>query len=202
MLGKEVGRLYLRTGVYVFGSPTAVLYRSSLVRSCQTFFDESLLHEDTEKCLQIFEDWDLGFVHQVLSFSRADNESISSACRSFQPIMLDRYILVQRYAPVFLDAGEATALKRKFRTDYYRVLADEALRLRESAFWRYHILGLATLGETLDWSYLALRIGRKLLSMMLNPGSTAMRVLRATKRRNSRESLPKAERSLQTTTTH
>ena len=51
--GREVARLYLRTGTFVFGSPTTVMYRSSLVRSQQPFYDELLLHEDTEKCMQI-----------------------------------------------------------------------------------------------------------------------------------------------------
>jgi glycosyltransferase involved in cell wall biosynthesis len=199
--GKEVAQLYLRTGVYIFGSPTAVLYRASLVRNCQPFYDESRLHEDTEKCLQILENWDLGFVHQVLSFSRADNESISTASRPFQPIVLDRYILEQRYASIFLDAAEATALKRDSRRRYYRVLAEEALTFRESAFWLYHRKGLETIGETFDRPYLALRIVRSLLGMLLNPGATAMRVLRLTNRRNDRDSFTRPDRSLQTTTT-
>ena len=46
------------------------MYRCSLVRSQSPFYDESLLHEDTEKCLQILEHRDFGFVHQVLSFLR------------------------------------------------------------------------------------------------------------------------------------
>src|SRR5437588_9685627 len=108
--GKEMARLYLRTRLWAFGSPTAVMYRSCMVKKGQPFYDESRLHEDTEKCMQILEHWDFGFVHQVLSFSRADNESISSAVRGFQPEALDRYILVQRYAPVFLEASEAAAL--------------------------------------------------------------------------------------------
>ena len=68
--GKELAQLYLRDGVFVFGSPTTVMYRSSIVRDSQPFYDDSLLHEDTEKCMQIMESWDFGFVHQVLSFLR------------------------------------------------------------------------------------------------------------------------------------
>ncbi len=181
--GKEMARLYLRTGVYVFGSPTAVMYRSSLLRNHERFYDESLLHEDTEKCLQILEHWDFGFVHQVLSFSRADNESISSAARPFQPDALDRYILVRRYAPVFLEASEAAALRKESKHLYYRVLAHQALRLRESSFWQYHEEGLKTLGETLDWHRLAIEIGRELLWLAVNPGATALRALRSGKSR-------------------
>ena len=71
--GREWARQYLRTGVWVFGSPTTVMYRSSVVRHPRPFYDESVLHADTEKCMEILKHWDLGFVHQVLSFCRADN---------------------------------------------------------------------------------------------------------------------------------
>ena len=106
--GKEAARLLLRTGTFVFGSPTTVMYRSSVVRNQQPFYHESLLHEDTEKCMQILENWDFGFVYQVLSFLRTDNinESISGSVRSLQPVMLDRYIIVRRYAArIFRSEG-------------------------------------------------------------------------------------------------
>jgi hypothetical protein len=178
-----MGRLYLRAGVYVFGSPTAVIYRSSLVRELQPFYDESLLHEDTEKCMQILEHWDFGFVHQVLSFSRADNESISSAVRTLEPMALDRYILVQRYAPAFLDAGEAETVRRESKRTYYRVLANEVFKGRKPVFWQYHKDGLRTLRETLDLPYLALQAGRELLRLASSPGMTAVRALRFWKRK-------------------
>ena len=176
--GKEMARLYLRTGLWVFGSPTAVMYRSSIVKKGDPFYDESRLHEDTEKCLQLLAHWDFGFVHQVLSFSRADNESISSAVRDFQPNSIDRYILVQRYASVFLDVGEAEALKRRAKWEYYRVLARAALRRRGSAFWQYHSKGLKTLGQTFEWPYLGIQIVRQALWMAANPGTTLQSGLR------------------------
>ena len=176
--GREMARLYLRTGVYVFGSVTTVMYRSSLVRDCQPFYSESLLHEDTEKCMQILEQWDFGFVPQVLSFLRVDNVngSISGGVLDFQPDALDWYIIVQRYAGVFLDEREAAALRKGSRRGYYRVLSEEAVRLREPAFWQYHRGGLKTLGEELDWGYLALQVGRQALRMIANPGTTLARM--------------------------
>jgi glycosyltransferase involved in cell wall biosynthesis len=200
--GKEVARLHLLTGVYVFASPSAVMFRSSLVREHQPFYEESLLHEDTEKCMQILEHWNFGFVHQVLSFSRADNESISSAARGFQPVALDQYILVQRYASMFLEAAEAALLRRKSKKTYYGVLAKEALRHRGPAFWQYHEGGLKTLGETLDWSYLALKIGQELLRLAANPGTTAVRALRAWKRRIGLKKAAKTDRRFEIATTH
>jgi len=180
--GKDMARLYLRERLYVFGSPTTVMYRSSIVRHHKPFYDESLLHEDTEKCMQILERWDFGFVHQVLSFLRLGNESVSSAFRRLRPEALDWYIIAQRYASSFLESTEALALKRRSKRDYYRILANEVLHFRGSHFWRYHVAGLKTLGEKLDCVYLALQIGRTLLWMASNPGSTVMRAMRYLKR--------------------
>lgn len=179
--GKEWARQYLRGGPHVFGSATTVMYRSSLVRHQQPFFDESLRHSDTEKCIEILEHWDFGFVHQILSFLRIDNESISSAFRKFEPHALDHYIIVQRYAPTFLGAAEAASLKAESKRKYYRALAREAIELRSREFWRYHREGLKTLCEPIDWRYLALSVGRELLWLASNPGMIARRALRSWK---------------------
>jgi glycosyltransferase involved in cell wall biosynthesis len=176
--GKEVARLYLRTGVWVFGSPTTVMYRSSLVKKGEPFYDEARLHEDTEKCMQILQQWDFGFVHQVLSFSRADNASISTAVRHLAPNSVDRYISVNRYAAAFLDRDEAEALKRTTRREYYSVLASAVLHGRKSTFWQYHAKGLATLGDKIDWPYLSVQVVRELMWKATNPGSAVLKVLR------------------------
>jgi glycosyltransferase involved in cell wall biosynthesis len=190
LAGREMARRYLRTGLWVFASPTTVMYRSSLIKKGEPFYDESQLHEDTEKCMQILEHWDFGFVHQVLSFSRADNESISNAVRSFQPHAIDHYIIVQRYASVFLDAREAVALKKRTKREYYSVLAEAALRGRESAFWQYHARGLKTVGKTFDRPYLALAIAKDFLWKAANPGSTLVKGLRGLKHKARRKSGP------------
>jgi len=180
--GKEMARLCLRKGIYVFGSPSTVMYRSCLVRGPNPFYREDLLHEDTEKCMEILERWDFGFVHQVLSFLRADNESITHSNRHYRPQMLDRYILVQRFASVFLDAAEAAALKRGTRRAYYDMLAEAAVCLRGRQFWQYHKNGLKTVGESLDRPYLLLRVGRQILWMLANPGTSMQRMVRFLKR--------------------
>lgn len=184
--GKEMVRLYLRNGVFVFGSPTAVMYRSSLVRQPEQFYDESLLHEDTEKCIQILEHWDFGFVHQVLSFLRTDNPSVSAQFRDFHPNTLDRYILVQRYAPAFLEPEEAQVLMEESKRLYYDMLVQEGLRFPGSAFWHYHKGGLKTLDESLDAPYFGLRMARKLFSLAANPRTTTGRALNLWKDRSAR----------------
>ena len=168
--GKEVARLYLRDAIYAFGTPTSVLFRASIVRNEQPFYPESLLHEDAEKCMQISEHWDFGFIHQFLSFARAHDQSISGSHRLQEPFPLDRYIIVRRYARRFLDADEAARLEQDVRRWYYRILAQQVLRFRGREFWQYHRAGLQTVGEKLDWAYLSLRVARDLLWLAVNPG--------------------------------
>jgi glycosyltransferase involved in cell wall biosynthesis len=191
--GRDIAKLYIREAIFPFGSPTTVMYRSSLVREPRPFYEEGLLHEDTEKCLRILENWDFAFVHQVLSFLRADNESISSVVRRFEPDRLDRYVLVQRYASRFLEQDEATTLRAQIRREYYSFLADAALQRREADFWQYHETGLKTLDESLDRRLLNMQIGRAVLRMAANPVGTALRVARFWIRRargGRKETLP------------
>jgi glycosyltransferase involved in cell wall biosynthesis len=183
--GREWARRYLPRApfAFVFGSPTSVMYRSTMVRQDRPFFNESLLHADTEKCMEILEHWDFGFVHQILSFLRWDNESISSARRKFRSGALDVYIIAQRYAAVFLEADDARDLRIKSKRAYYRALAEEAIRLRGADFWRYHEAGLKTLQEAVDRPYLVFQIGLVLLWLASNPGRTMVRLLRYFRRR-------------------
>jgi glycosyltransferase involved in cell wall biosynthesis len=175
MDGQQMAKFYLRTGTYVFGSPTAVMYRASIVRESQKFFQEGLLHEDTEKCMQILRDWDFGFVHQVLSYLRVENESISSAWRHYEPDALDWYIIVQRYASMFLDSAEAAEACKKATDSYYRMLRNEVLRGRDAGFWQYHRNGLKTLGESLDRSRLVRGALKEMMWIVANPGIFLMR---------------------------
>lgn len=179
--GKEWAMRCLRGNApFVFGSPTTVMYRSSIVRANPQFYNESALHPDTEKCMELLEHWDLGFVHQILSFLRIENESISTVNRARDKYhLLDSYIIAHRYAPVFLGASEAMSSKKRLKRDYYRFLADAFLRRPDHAFWRYHKAGLNTLGQKLDQPYLALQIGLEVLRKASNPGRTVTRALKA-----------------------
>jgi len=178
MNGKQAARLYLDSGVFPFGSPTSVMYRSSIVRASQPFFAEGRLHEDTEKCMEILEEWDFGFVYQVLAFIRSDNESISAAFRRYSPNAIDRYLIVRRFADRFLSPAEAARLQSKEKQEYYRVLANAVLKRYPQPFWEHHRRGLRMIGESIDTALLARRVASQFLSACLNPGRSLDRLLR------------------------
>ena len=195
--GRECARWFLRTGIRIFGTQTQVMYRSSLVRCDKPFYNVHFVCADLQKCIEILENWDFGFAHQVLTFSRTENESISSALVQFQPYAhLVPYVIAQRYGPVFLEVGEAASIVAKYKREYYRALARAALRLRGRAFWRFHKKELNALVEhnSLDWPYLTLMMGPELLWLASNPGMTAIRALRSLKPKNP-HSPPEFERT-------
>ena len=68
--GRDVSPLAPARTIVDFRAPTTLMYRSDIVRSRPSFYDESDLAADTEVCLEFLGDRDYGFVHQVLSFHR------------------------------------------------------------------------------------------------------------------------------------
>jgi glycosyltransferase involved in cell wall biosynthesis len=196
LAGKEAARGFLLADRTPLGSQTQVMYRSSVVRHNKTFFNVSFPFADVLKCIEILEHWDYGFVYQVLSFARKDNDSIlHEVLLPMAARPLAGYVIAQRYAPVFMGAGEAASTIAKCKFQYYRALARAALRLRGPTFWRFHKTGLIVLGnkEKLDWPYLAMLIGAELLWLASNPGMTTVEILRRLRRKIGSE---RAARSL------
>jgi glycosyltransferase involved in cell wall biosynthesis len=145
--GREICRATLLGDIFVFGSPNTVMYRSDLVRARVPFYDEANLHEDTEACFEILEQHDLGFVHQVLTFTRRQNESLTAARKVHDPEhLLDRFITTLKYGPRFLSPQEHAACLRRVEAEYYRFLAARALRGAGAPFWEYHHSALAPSG--------------------------------------------------------
>jgi glycosyltransferase involved in cell wall biosynthesis len=171
--GREICRRKLAGGVDVFGTPTAQLYRADLVRRRSKFFNEQNLHADTEACLDVLQDSDFGFVHQVLSFSRPRPQSNDALANSFETRSLGGLIIFLKYGPIYLNRDEYTCYLKNRMKEYHRVLAKNVLRCRSRAFWRFHQETLRVLGLKLDRSLLAVSVGRDLVRMLLRPASSA-----------------------------
>jgi len=77
-LGNEIARKYLMYGTSYFGSPSSILIRSDLIRKRNKVYEESLFATDTAACIDILKESDFGFVHQVLTFTRYHDASITS----------------------------------------------------------------------------------------------------------------------------
>jgi len=146
--GRELCRLILLGGPWVFGSPTSLLIRSDIVRSREAFYDESILHADTEVCFDILQDWDFGFVHQVLTFTRRHNESLTSFTNSFNTRRLANFMILLKYGPTYLGNEYEERLEQEAES-YYRFLARSVFGLKGREFWNFHGHELKKLGHPL-----------------------------------------------------
>jgi len=170
--GKEACRYQLREGIFFMGSPTAVMYRGSVLRERRPFYSLNRYHEDTEAAYEILEWYKLGFVHEILSSIRVGNASIMTSWATFNQPLLDFLIVVEQYAHRFLPRREAEDLVRATRRRYLKFLGESVLELRPRQFWEYHQAGLSTIDQTMPWPRIALQAERAAAERLLNPLST------------------------------
>jgi glycosyltransferase involved in cell wall biosynthesis len=178
--GRDVCRRYLLEGLYVTGSPTSTLVRGDLVRARQPrFYSEDTPVEDVEVCFDLLQDWDFGFVHQVLTFTRRDNESILSRLRTYHLGLLAELLMLEKYGPRLLDAGERRARRRVLWSAYYRKLGEALLRRRSADFWDFQEWALRSAGLHVERAQVIKGAGQVVLDVLLNPKATGERLLAA-----------------------
>jgi glycosyltransferase involved in cell wall biosynthesis len=170
--GREACRLRLLGGDYVFGSPTSVLYRSDIVRSRDAFYNETNLHADAEVCFEFLGDRDFGFVHQVLTFTRVREASLTSSSRSFNTYLPETIYELVKYGRKFLSPAELDGSIALRLDHYYRYLGRQMFKRRGREFWEFHRRELARLGHPLSAWRLGAAATSYFLDIALNPKAT------------------------------
>jgi glycosyltransferase involved in cell wall biosynthesis len=183
--GRDVCRSRLLGGEYLFGSPTSLLMRADLVRGTQPFYNEENLHADTEACFRSLLDCDFGFVHQVLTFSREDADSLRSYSRRLNTYLAGTLLDLVTYGPRLLSAAELHRQIEAALARYYKFLARSVLRSRDADFWQFHTESLRKLGYPLRRGRLARGVAALLLDAALNPKRTCEGLLASLRERRS-----------------
>jgi len=186
--GRELCRASLLGGPYVFGTPTSVLFRSDIVRSRHAFYNEDNLHADMEACLEFLEHHDFGFVHQVLTISGAQKDSLTSYSKKLNTYLPHHLYLLMKYGAKYLAGDE---LKREFQyrlRGYYRYLGRQVYRHPGREFWSFHRGKLESVGHQLSTPRLVVAAVAYTLDLLLNPKRTAEEVVRRLRRIFSRSS--------------
>ena len=152
--GRQICRSTLFGTLYVFGSPTSLLYRSDLIRKHEEFFDESSgsTHVDTDACYEVLRNTDFGFVHQVLTYTRRPQEAEASVHRRVNSYIAGELLCLTKYGPIFLDRVEYQQRLEDVLERYYKFLGEAVFQRRDKQFWDYHSNALKTLGYPLRWS--------------------------------------------------
>jgi glycosyltransferase involved in cell wall biosynthesis len=180
--GREACRMRLLEGANFFGTPTSVLFRSDMVRSRHAFQNESNLHADSEAYLECLEHHDFGFVHQVLTFRRDDEGSLTSFSKGFNTYLACNLYELVTYGPKYLKEEELKQRLREHLRDYYRYLAREVYKRRGKKFWTFHREKLAVAGHPLSMPRLVLSALSYALDLLLNPKRTATGVIARARR--------------------
>jgi glycosyltransferase involved in cell wall biosynthesis len=171
--GREVCRLFFLKDLSLFGSPTSLLMRSELVRSRTPFYEERHApFEDPHACFDALLTWNFGFVHQVLTYSRRDNESILLRLRPYQFQLFSRLAKIVVHGRNYLSEDEYQFCLKDAERKYFYFLGQSALEDRDSKFWDFHRERLASINYSADSLFMTKWILVVLLDHLGNPKRT------------------------------
>jgi glycosyltransferase involved in cell wall biosynthesis len=175
--GKDLGRDTLLGKIYLFWSPSCLLLRSELVRKRQPFYRSSYLHADVEALYDMLREHDFGFVHQVLTYIRAHERSMTAQdAKRASTQRLSRLHLLAQFGREYLDPRDYEARLDELFADYYRALAQAVLDRRQADFWEYQTQELHKLGYPMSRARL---LGALLSEVAANPREATRRLRRA-----------------------
>jgi glycosyltransferase involved in cell wall biosynthesis len=189
--GRAAGRMHMLEPIWLFGTASTLLYSSDVVRArAPDFYPPDRFFFDTDAAFRILMDYDLGFVHQVLTFSRYQPGSITDGIREFFFPQIDRVLFVHQYGRHYLTSDEFNRTMSSAWFEYYNCLGQQWLldRLgkRKSGFWDFHEKRLAELGLKLDPKRLVVGAAISFLRTASMPGEFVRHQIRA--RRKARKS--------------
>jgi len=188
--GREICRKLFLEDLYVFGTGTSVMYRASLVRNRDPFYNESNLHADSEVCVALLRTWDFGFVNQVLTFTRVRPGSLTSFTNEINTLIAGRLHDLVTYGRDYLTPQEFDSCLDQLLSSYYDFLAKSVRRRRGKKFWDYHKMKLVEAGAGFDRIRLAKAVLGKLTSAVLNPKDTLEKVLKGSEIPRNPEFVP------------
>jgi glycosyltransferase involved in cell wall biosynthesis len=170
--GRELCRMQLLGGPYVFGTPTSTLYRSDLIRRGDSFYPNSTPEADTSACYKCLQETDFGFVHQVLSYERVHENTISRSAKELNAYLPSKINDLLVYGSSFMSRPEAEQRLKDLLKEYYRFLAVGAVNFKGGEFWAYHKGRLREFGYPLNSAKLGKAVSLKVLDLLLNPKNT------------------------------
>jgi glycosyltransferase involved in cell wall biosynthesis len=171
--GRDIGRLFFLKDIPLFGTPTSILMRSELVRSRNPFYEERYApFEDSHACFDSLRTWNFGFVHQVLTYSRRDNESMLSRIRPIQFTLFTRLAAIVAHARDYLSEDEYQCCLKDAERRYFYFLGMSALQGKDPGFWKFHRESLASINYSVNFAFMTKWIVVVVLDHIGNPKRT------------------------------
>ena len=137
--GKDVCRWFFQGKLGVLGGPTNHLIVLPTLMSGDVLFDENYLHADIEFFVRLLKDGaNYGFVHQVLTFTREHDASVSTR---FADVMGTRTIeflaVLLKYGASFLSVRDFDILAHSYRRAYARFLVGAFIKPWDRRIWKF-----------------------------------------------------------------
>ncbi len=129
--GADACRHSLAGGKDIFGTPTSTMIRADLVRARGgSFYDPSYVHADTAVCYDVLRESDYGFVHQVLTYTRDHDASVTAWTTRVGSWLPDHIEMLVNFGPTYLEPDEYQRRFLELERRYYVLLLKHAIRLR------------------------------------------------------------------------
>lgn len=144
MPGRDVARMHLSRGPHLLTAPTAMFFRSDIVRAKHQFFTEPALQSDVDACLEALIEHDFGFVHQILTYERI-RPSLSTPVTQRNDYLAHRLEFLMKYGPRLLGPADYDSYVKNLGREYYAYLGRRAVRRPGAEFWAFHRERLAAL---------------------------------------------------------
>lgn len=177
--GREACREFLRGTLLLFGSQSSVLYRADLVRSRDPFYVETDRFADFESCFALLRGSDLGFVHQILTYSRPRARSEGAISSDVGAQHGSSLGLLFTYGKDCLRGKEFEDCLNRHVSEYYEFLGRRVWVERNHAFWEYHRRIFHDAGIPFNRVRLAGAALMGLVGFLADPQAGLMRVRRA-----------------------
>lgn len=184
--GRYVCRTQLQSGnVYFFGSQTSVLYKCESIRNRDRFFDVSSVVADAEVCYETLRDKKFGFIFQVLSFTRMDNNSYTNSMLEYAAWLAGKIRIISKYGKEYLDDEEYDRIYNRVYEEYHSYLGWKLFTQSNKAFWQFHKNELTKIGLQIDRIKLTKHALWYLIDKIFNPKQTLEQIIK--RRRRSME---------------
>jgi hypothetical protein len=176
--GKEASRQFLLDKLLLFGAQTSVLYRADFVRGRNPFYVENEMYADFESCFAILSKSDLGFVHEILTFSRPRPASIGAISADLGAHYGSVLGMLFTYGKQCLTSEEFEECLDRKLSEYYQFLGRRFVVERDPGFWSYHKRSFSRLGLNYSRARVTKAAAEQLFGTLLNPKSTLASIKR------------------------
>jgi len=150
--GRDIGKQYLLNHHTYFGAPSNLLIPSELIRKREEVYDPENIHSDHSFCLDVLKEYDFGFIHQVLTFSRRHEASHTNrVAEKYGTYSIGKIRNLLKYGPYYLEAKERDEKLNSTIESYYRSFIRRSVYRFSKDIFNYHIAEIQRMGLKVNY---------------------------------------------------